>query len=310
MLKDRRILLTGLTGQVGGTFADALAPHNQVWGLARFSRPGSREHADARGVRTIVGDLAADELEGIPDGLDLVIHLAANTKPGTAEVAMTQNAEATGFLMRRCRTAKAFVYVSNNSLYADHPDPMHAYVETDHVGGHSPHSANYGPSKLAGEGVVRFLCRLYGTPTLIARLNVSYGSVYDDGGLPGVLLESLIAGRPIRLARSRTTTMSPISETDMLDHLEAFIRAASVPATIVNWGGDEPVAIEEMARYMAGLIGVEPRFEFTDEGVIPNRITDPTFGRSIGMEWKVPWRDGIRRMIAARHPELVLRAPA
>ncbi|MDB5447033.1 MAG: dependent epimerase/dehydratase [Phenylobacterium sp.] len=310
MLHGRKILLTGLTGQVGGTFADALAPHNEVYGLARFSRPGSREHAEAAGVRTIVGDLAENRLDGIPNDLDVVIHLAANTKPGTAEVGMRENAEGTGFLMHRCRGAKAFIFVSNNSLYADHPDPLHRYAETDHVGGNSPHSANYGPTKLAAEGVVRFLCRLYGTPTLIARLNVSYGSVYDDGGLPGNLLEALIAGRPIKLAKSRATTMSPISETDMLRHLEPMVRACSVPATIVNWGGDEAVGIEEMARYMAELIGVEPKFDFTDEGVVPNRITDPSFGRSIGLEWRVPWRAGIKDMIQARHPELKLQAVA
>ncbi len=307
MLKGHRILLTGLTGQVGGTFADVLAPHNELYGLARFTNPGSREHAERAGVKTIVGDLAKNELADVPEDIDYVIHLAANTKPGTAEVGMAQNAEGTGFLMHRCRKAKAFIYVSNNSLYADNADPDHLYKETDHVGGHSPHSANYGPTKLAGEGIVRFLCRLYQTPTLIARLNVSYGSVYDDGGLPGNLLESLLAGRPIKLAKSRTTRMSPISETDMVDHLDHFVRAAAVPAVIVNWGGDKGVAIEEMVRYMADLIGVEPKIEYTDEGVIPNRITDPTFGRSIGMEWKIDWHDGIRDMIKARHPEVAVK---
>lgn len=308
MLSGHKILLTGLTGQVGGTFADALAPHNEVYGLARYTRPGSREHAEARGIRTIVGDFATNDLDAVPDDIDYVIHLAANTKPGTAEVAMTQNAEGTGFLMHKCRKAKAFIYVSNNSLYADNADPMHRYLETDHVGGNSPHSANYGPSKLAGEGVVRFLCRLYGLPSLIARLNVSYGSVYDDGGLPGNLLEALLAGRAIKLAKSITTTMSPINEQDMVRHLEPMIAACSVPATIVNWGGDEAVAIEDMARYMAGLVGVEPKFDFTDQGVIPNRITDTTVGKRIGLEWQVPWREGVRDMIAARHPELALAA--
>lgn len=310
MLQGYRILLTGLTGQVGGTFADELAPHNEVFGLARFTRPGSREHAEAAGVKTILGDFAANDLDSVPDDIDYVIHLAANTKPGTAEVAMRQNAEGTGFLMHKCRKAKGFIYVSNNSLYAENADPMHRFLETDHVGGHSPHSANYGPSKLAAEGVVRFLCRLYGLPSLIARLNVSYGSVYDDGGLPGNLLEALIERRPIKLAKSRTTTMSPINEMDMLAHLEPMLRACSVPSTIVNWGGDEAVAIEDMARYMADLIGVEPNFDFTDVGVVPNRITDTSFGRSIGLEWQVKWRDGIRDMIAARHPELRLNTVA
>jgi len=307
MLEGKRIILTGLTGQVGGTFADALAPRNEVWGLARFSRPGSRDHLEAIGVKTVVADFALNEFGDAPEEADVVIHLAANTRPGTADVGMTQNAEGVGFLMHRFRKAKAFIYVSNCSLYANNPDPLHRYKETDHVGGESPFSPNYGPSKLAGEGVARFLCRLYGIPTLIARLNVSYGSIYDDGGLPGRILDFLLAGTPIRLAKSSATTMSPISETDMLDHLEPFVRAASIPATIVNWGGDEGVTIEAMTRYLAQLVGVEPKFDWTDQGVIPSRILDTTFGRSIGMTWKVGWKDGFRQMIKARHPELTLK---
>ncbi len=308
MLKGHRILLTGLTGQVGGTFADVLAPHNEIYGLARFTQPGTRERAEALGIKTIVGDFANNQLDGVPEDIEYVIHLAANTKPGTAEVGMVQNAEGTGFLFHKCRRAKAFIYASNNTLYADNPDPMHQFKETDHVGGNSPHSPNYGPTKLAAEGVVRFLSRLYGTPSLIARLNVSYGSKYDDGGLPGNMLEALLAGRPIKLAASRRFMMSPINEYDMVEHLDVFVEKASVPTTVVNWGGDEGVSIEEMACYIADLIGVEPKFNRTDEGAIPNRILDPSFGRSLGMKWPTKWKDGVRAMIAARHPELTLKA--
>ncbi len=203
MLQGHKILMTGLTGQVGGTFADQLAPHNELWGLARYSEAGSRERLDKIGVKTVKGDFAKNEFADLPSDFDYVIHLAADTKPGTAEVGMVQNAEGTGWMMHRFRTAKAFMYVSNNSLYLDNPDPDHKYLETDHVGGWSPHSPNYGPTKLAGEGVARFLCKLYNLPTIIARLNVSYGSKYADGGYPGVMLDYILAGRPLKFAKSR-----------------------------------------------------------------------------------------------------------
>lgn len=304
MLKGKKIVLTGLTGQVGGAFADQLAPNNEIWGLARFTAPGSRERFDKIGVKTVKGDFTKDEFGDIPDDIDYVIHLAANTKPGVAEVAMVQNAEGVGWMMHRFRNVKAFFYSSNNSLYLDNPDPMHKFVETDHVGGASPHSANYGPSKLAGEGIARFLCRLYGLPTIIARLNVSYGGNYDDGGYPGMLLDHIAEGATIRMPKTRTLTMSPIHEDDMVRQLEPMLNAASVPATIVNWGGAEPVEMEAVARYIGVLIGKEPKFEFCDEGTIPNRITDTTKGRSIGMDWQVHWKDGIRRMIQARRPDI------
>ena len=308
MLKGKRIVLTGCTGQVGGAFADQLAPHNTIWGLARFTAPGSRERLDNAGVHTVKGDFTKQDFGDIPDDIDYVVHLAANTKPGVAEVGMTQNAEGVGWMMHRFRNAKAFFMASNNTLYLDNPDPLHKFVETDHVGGSSPHSPNYGPTKLAGEGVARFLSQLYGLPTIIARLNVSYGGPYDDGGYPGHLLDWVLEGRPIRMPKSRTLTMSPIHEDDMVRQLEPMLAAASVPATIVNWGGAEPVEMEEMARYIGALVGKEPVFEYDDAGIFPNRITDTTRGRSIGMEWRVPWKEGIRRMIAARRPDISIRS--
>ena len=36
-----------------------------------------------------------------------------------------------------------------------------------------------------------------------------------------------------------------------------------MPATTVNWGGSEPVSIEEWCTYLGELVGVEARFEPT-----------------------------------------------
>ena len=112
MLTGQRLLLTGLTGQVGGAFAEALAPHNEVWGFARYSAPGSEARFAAMGVKTVKGDFAAGQFADLPGDFDAVIHLAANTKPGTQEVGMVQNAEGTGLLMHHCRASKVFIHVS------------------------------------------------------------------------------------------------------------------------------------------------------------------------------------------------------
>jgi UDP-glucuronate 4-epimerase len=311
MLKGQRLLLTGLTGQVGGAFADQLAPHNQVWGLARFTRPDSRERAEQAGVRTLVGDYTTGEFPDTPPEIDYVIHVAANTKPGTAENGMVQNAEGTGLLMSRFRDVKGFIHVSASGCYMDHPDPMHLYRETDDIGGNTPFSPNYGPTKIAAEGVVRVLSRLYNIPATIARLDVSYGGNYDDGGLPGLHLDSVIEGRPIRLPAGRPCLHTPIHEDDMVRHLSAFARAASTPATTVNWGGPEGVRLEDWCRYLGELVGREPIFDFTDDSkILWGRILDTSFGRSLGMEWQVHWREGMRRMVEARHPEALVRTQA
>lgn len=303
MITDKTILLTGLTGQVGGAFADQLAPHNRVYGLARYSRPGSRERAESVGVVPVVGDFAKGEFDNCPVQVDYVVHVAANTKPGTADVGMLQNAEGTGLLMQRFRHAKAFIHVSASGCYVDDPDPMHRYVESDDIGGNTPFSPNYGSTKIAGEGVVRTLARLLNLPTTIARLDVSYGGPYDDGGLPGYHLDSIIDGRPVLLPKGRPCLHSPIHEDDMVRHLEVFARAASVPATIVNWGGPEGVLLEEWCTYLGELVGRPPVFEYGEGKTLWGRILDGTHGRSLGMEWQVHWREGMKRMVQARRPD-------
>lgn len=307
MLKGKRILITGATGQIGGSIADRIAPHNELWAFARFSAPGSRERLERLGVKCVYGDLAKGEFGALPREFDHVIHLAANTKPGTAEVGMVQNAEATGLLMNHVRSSGDFLHVSTCGVYSDHLDDLERKkTETDDVGGDTPFSPNYGPTKTAAEGVARTLARLLDLRTTIARMDVSYGGPYDDGGLPGNVLEKLIHKQPIRLPKSRKLKLTLIHDDDISDHLEHLFRAASVPAFVVNWGGPDGVFVEDWVRYLAGLVGVEPVFEFDDRMNLPHTILDTARGRSIGLEWKVPWPEGMRRMVQVRHPELTL----
>src|SRR5690606_38232895 len=94
----------------------------ELWGLARYSRPGSKEEAAAMGVRPVVGHVATGDFGETPQDFDYVLHFAPNTKPGTTEIGMAQNAEGTGLLMNHCRKAKAFLHVSATGCYLQHPD--------------------------------------------------------------------------------------------------------------------------------------------------------------------------------------------
>ena len=66
MLSDRKILITGLTGQIGHPIARFLARDNEVWGVARFTAEGSRERSETIGVRTHSADLADGNLSDLP----------------------------------------------------------------------------------------------------------------------------------------------------------------------------------------------------------------------------------------------------
>jgi hypothetical protein len=72
----------------------------------------------------------------------------------------------------------------------------------------------------------------------------------------------------------------------------------------VNWGGSEPVSIEEWSGYLAGLVGVEARFEPTDNTIDSVQIDTSRMHELVGRTM-VPWRKGMRRMAKALHPDKV-----
>jgi len=153
MLKGRKILITGLTGRLGGAVAKALAHDNELWGLARYSGAGQKEYWEAAGVRTIVGDYGRGDLAAVPDDCEYVVHIAANCEPNSHEEGMIDNAEGVGRLMYHCRKAKAFLHTSTVGVYAHKDDPEALYSEDDPVGGGS--LGHYTGTKLAGEGAAR-----------------------------------------------------------------------------------------------------------------------------------------------------------
>lgn len=297
-MRDKRILLTGLTGRLGSVVAAALAPDNLVYGLARYSKPGSRDRCEATGVQTIIGDLASDDVPELPD-VDYVLHLAAWTGDGFEErdpdFAIRQNAEATGLLMARTQSAKAFLHMSTMGVY--HPEPpAGGFRETDPVGP-GPGYINYTASKFLSEGVVRSLCRIHRIPSVIVRITCQYGSG-ELGGVPKMFaLDPLLRGDPIIVAADGDKLRSPIHNDDVVRFLDPLVAAASVPATIVNCGGDEPASVEMMARYMGELLGIEPRFEIRASYPFPYGHLDPSKRAEITGPCRIDWKEGMRRMV-------------
>ena len=82
-----------------------------------------------------------------------------------------------------------------------------------------------------------------------------------------------------------------------------MLEAATVPATIVNWAGEQ-TSIEEWCAYLGELTGLEAKFDVTDN-TIASVTTDNTRMYELVGKPEVDWHDGMRRMVAARHPELL-----
>jgi nucleoside-diphosphate-sugar epimerase len=294
MLTGARILVTGPTGQVALPLTRALAADNDVIGIARFRDADARAELEASGVTCIEANLADGDFGAVPADVDYVLNLAV-VKSNRWDVDLAANAEATGLLMAHCRNAKAWLQCSSTGVYQ--PAGQHPLKETDALGdNHRVIMETYSIAKIAAEAVVRTCARLYDLPTTIARLNVPYG---DNGGWPAFHLALLQAGHAVPVHPNGPSRYNPIHEDDIIATLPGMLAAATVPATIVNWGGDDETSIEEWTEYLAELVGVEARFERTEHtiGGIP---TDNTKRLELVGPTQVGWKDGMRRMYEAQ----------
>lgn len=303
MLRDEKILITGAAGQIAFPMAELLAADNEVWGLARFSGPDSRARVETAGVHTFVCDIADGDFTGLPEDFTYLLHLAAFMGPGDdIDHAMRVNAEGTGLLLQHCRRAKAALVMSTHSVYRPHEDPLHLYLETDRLGEvNSTSAATYSMSKIGQEAAARTCARTLGLPVVIARMNASYG---PNGGLPAYHIDTVVAGRPV-VTRWDPCPYSPIHQDDINAQVEALLGAASVPATIVNWAGDEPVTVQEWGAYTGELLGLSAEVIANEiPGTLRGSIADNTKRLAITGPCRVGWREGFAATLAARHPKV------
>jgi nucleoside-diphosphate-sugar epimerase len=164
-----------------------------------------------------------------------------------------------------------------------------------------PFLRTYSICKIAAEGTARWASRRYALPTTIARLSVPYG---DNGGWPAIHLHMMLSGHSVPVHLDAPSVYHPLHADDIVAMVPRLLAAASVPAVTVNWGGSEAVSIEEWCTYLAELTGTEATFQPTEHTIDSVQIDTTRMHELIGTT-NVPWRDGMRRMAKALHPDLV-----
>jgi nucleoside-diphosphate-sugar epimerase len=301
VLEGKTLLVTGATGQVAFPIVRALAAKNRVLAFGRFQKESDRARVAALGAEAVQGDLARGELAAAPEAPDAVLHFAvARSATPDFDGDLAANAEAAGLLMARCRGARAFLHCSTAAVYqAKGGEPAR---ESDPLGDHHRvMMPTYSLCKIAAEAVVRTSARVLGVPTTIARLGVPYGS---NGGWPWYHLMMMKAGVPVPVHPRGPNRFPLLHEDDYVRHVEGLLALASVPATIVNWAGSEDTSIEAWCAHLSELTGLEAKLEATEKTLEPLPLDVSRLEAELGPS-RVHWRDGLRRMVEARSPELL-----
>jgi hypothetical protein len=92
----------------------------------------------------------------------------------------------------------------------------------------------------------------------------------------------------------------------MLAHVAPLLDAESTRATIVNWGGDDMVSVQDIARFAGDLLGMTPQIEVRPvPGASLGSGVHADRRRAITGPCRVDWRDGMRQSLAQRYPNRV-----
>jgi nucleoside-diphosphate-sugar epimerase len=292
-LTGSKILIAGVTGKVAQPVARALSPDNEVWGLARFGDAATRTALEAAGVRCLPLDLVDGSFADVPDDFRYVLNFSVvKSRDWTTD--LDGNAGGLGRLMTHCAGAEAFLHCSSTAVYQ--PDDHRRFAEDDGLGDNHrplPGMATYSISKIAAEAMARYCARQLDLPTTIARLNVPYGT---DGFWPARHVAAILAGDPIPVHVNAPSEYNPIHLDDIIGMLPGLLAVAAVPATLVNWAGNDVVSIEEWCTYLGELLGREPTFLPT-EGTIESVAIDVERLHELVGPAEVGWRDGMARMV-------------
>jgi UDP-glucuronate 4-epimerase len=299
-LRGAKVLVTGVTGNLGRPVATALAGANDVWGVARFSDATARVALEAAGVHCVPRDLGADPLDSLPPDFDCVFH-AASLIPMVSERDMAQtfavNTQATGEVFAHCREARTFVFCSSAGVYRHQPRPL---VEEDEYGADVP---AYAMSKIAAEHLVIALSSLWETPAVILRVGALYGPEGGTGGATAPI-DRMVQGKEIWVNPSEPRGVSLLWEADAVRLAIRALEVGQVPPLVVNMAGEQQVTVEEYCAFAGKQLNVRPRVRYTEEAYPANPLDTTRMHEVLG-RCATDWRDGMRTFLRQRYKGLM-----
>ncbi|MBK9169315.1 MAG: NAD(P)-dependent oxidoreductase [Bryobacterales bacterium] len=253
------IVILGVAGKMGPSLArraaravTAAGVKKRIYGVARFSTPGSQEFLAECGVEPIAADLLEDGvLAGLPDAPN-VIYMTGRKFGSTENAHLTwaMNTYLPGMVADRYRNARIVSFSSGN-VYPLVPVVSGGATEAtpvDPVG-------EYAQSALGRERMFEHFSARYGTPGVILRLNYAIDLRY------GVLLDiglKVFERRPVELAMGAANV---IWQGDANSICLRSFPLCQAPPLVLNLTGPETASVRSIAARFGEIFGVDPEFE-------------------------------------------------
>ncbi len=301
------VLVTGAAGFIGSHVAERLlADGDRVTAVDSFHPYYAREikERNAAGVRRhpaarfVEADLASADLAPLVDGVDAVVHLAAQAGVRGSwglefRSYLDCNVLATQRLLEatKGRRLHAWLYGSSASVYGD--DALDAVSEAALPAPHSP----YGVTKLAGE----HLALLYGRNDGVPAFSLRYFSVYGPRERPDKAIQKFLTaarrGQGIRVHGDGTQKRDFTYVGDVVKATVAALRRPPV-GRVVNIARGHTVTLADVIATVRRVTGAALPAQHgpAERGDVRVTFADVSLARRLlGYEPRTDLAEGIAR---------------
>jgi CDP-glucose 4,6-dehydratase len=317
----RNVLVTGLTGFIGGWVAAALLDAGaQVVGIVRSKPNDSSENENvstlelldlenrAHFVEGSIADYSAVERTLVDYEVDTVFHLAAETIVGVANRSplsfFESNIKGTWNILDAVRTSNTIervVIASSDKAYGDQKELP--YTEETTLNGLYPYDA----SKACTDILARAYAHTYDLPIVVTRCANVYGGADLNWSrlVPGTIRSIICDENPV-LRSDGTSQRDYIYVEDAVDaYLQAGENAANneVCGKAFNFGSGVPVSARTMVEQLLHVSGRTDLFpdiqgEGKPHGEIDQQYLDSSQAKqTFGWEPKVDLETGLQHTI-------------
>ncbi len=256
MVKNKKILIFGVSGRVGFDLAKILVQSNEVYGVALFTNPETRQKVEALGVRSFQLDVVKKDLKKLPSGFDYIFNEIAFMHGAEEDPkrAYETNAYFLGRLMERFKRARGIIHASTGNVYGLPGTPVTEESPEAPVG-------VYGLSRLVGEHMIKYFSARNNTPAVILRYfhgnDERYGVLYR---LAHLILDEK------EIPDYFGSQINCIAHSDLVQFTALSADHCRVPPLVMNITSPHVYEVKDLVISLAKVLGVETvKFHETPE---------------------------------------------
>ena len=299
-------LVTGGCGFIGSHLVDELIGQGHRVIILDDLSTGSLKNLNKK-AELIIGDICdADMVAQTMNECHGCYHLAAvaSVQESVKNWVQTNQTNLVGTitLLNAAKTINEerrfpFVYASSAAVYGDQNEPP--FKESDPLNPISP----YGADKESCELHAKIAGRLHLLPITGLRFFNVYGERQNPNsaysGVISIFLNQLRQGKPITICGDGEQIRDFIYVKDIVAYLCLAMKFANPKAPVFNACNGQGTSINQLARSLAELLGVNPRIVHINapQGDIRTSIGDNSLAMAeLGMSQKTALREGLENL--------------